>query len=320
MARVVDPLIADLQHEHERAVRDGLLWRSRVVHIIGWIAFSKVLAICLWRDDLAPRNWTTEDRRMLVKALACSVVMIVVMTALFEISPIRTVRAVSGLRVSMWVLLLTLAPQALAVAVTLGSTFGIVYAIGGRAFSRRVAEAVVVLALVASALSFANVGWITPAANQAFRVAVSGRSNVAKGAPELTLGELSQAIETVRREPIEPAAWHFGNPPLYLKRLTLHYHTRWAVSFSPMVFACFTLSIAAGGFLRRWVLSIAVVAAFFVYYVLLFAGLGLGRPSDFVSSVPAYVSAWAPNVTVALIAACLALRNSRAGLDDESAR
>jgi hypothetical protein len=288
----------------------------------GWIAFSKVLAICAWRDDLAPRNWTAADRHAIVKTVTASILLIIAITALFEIPPMEKSGvwwAPRGLRVR---LLLTLIPQALAVTVTVGSTFGVVYAVGGRKFSRRVAEAVVLLALVASVLSFANMGWITPVANQAFVVAVSGRSDLPKGPPELTLGELSQAIETVRGESTDSSARHFGNPQVYLKRLTLHYHERWALSFSPMVFALLTLSIAADGVLRRWVVSIVVVAAFLVYYVLLYAGLGVGRPSGFLSSAPAYVSAWAPNVTIAaiaLIAASLTLRKSRASLDDAPA-
>jgi len=316
MSRIVDPLIADLQHEHERAVRDGHVWRSRVVHIAGWLAFSRVFAICIWRDDLAPRNWTSEDRRKLVRALACSVALIVVMTALLEIPPMRTWMALSVRSASMWFVLLTLVPQALAVTVTVGATLGAVYAVGGRSFSKRMAEAVVVLALVPSALSFANVGWITPASNQAFRVAISGRSDLRKGPPELTLGELSQAIETVRREPTESSAWHFGNPPLHLKDLRLHYHTRWALVFSPLLFVVFAVSLAVGVSRRRWLLAVLVCGAFFGYYMLLFGG----RRLVFDGAVSAFVAAWSPNAVVALIASLLFLRDSSRAPSHEQAR
>jgi hypothetical protein len=38
MERLIDPAIADLQHEHDAAIRRGLVWRGRWVHTAGCIA------------------------------------------------------------------------------------------------------------------------------------------------------------------------------------------------------------------------------------------------------------------------------------------
>jgi len=316
MSRIVDPLIGDLQHEHAEAVRGGRVWRSRAIQIAAWIAFGKVLAICTWRDDLAPRNWTIAERRAIVKTATASILLIIAITALFEIPPMERAGvwwAPHGLRTR---LLLALIPQALVISITVGAALGIVLAIGGRVFSRRVAEGVVLLAVVASALSFVNMGWVVPAANQAFRVTLSGRTDVPKGPPELTLGELRQAIGAGERQPFQPPARFFGDASRYLRDIKLQYHSRWALSFSPMVFALLILSIGAGGFPRRWVLGIAAVGAILGYYLLLF----VGRPSVFAGTMPAYVSAWAPNVTFGLIATFLTLRRIRSSVDDEPTR
>jgi hypothetical protein len=313
MARVVDPLIADLQHEHARAIHDGRVWRSRAIRVAGWIAFAKVIAIWTWTGESAPHRWTSDDRRLLARTLALSAVLIIAFTALnlltVQTSTLRSSHSTAPR------LLLDLIPQALPIAMTVGATLGILFGIGGRVISRRVAEAIVALALIASAISFVNLGWITPAANQAFRVALSGRTDLPKGTPELTLGEISMTIEVVRREPIDPSGWHFGDPARYLRDLRFHYHERLALSFSPVVFAFFALSIAAGGSLKRWALGIAAVAAFSGYYVLLYTG----RSLVFAGTVPAYASAWAPNVTFALIAARLTLGRLRARGDYEPA-
>jgi len=302
MTRLIDPLIADLRHEHERACRGGRVWRSRAIHLAGGIAFLKVLAICAWQDDLAPRNWTADDRRSLVRTVACSVALIVLITALFEIPTLSNVKAWRGRGISPWAPL-ALVPQVLVTAMAVGATLGIVVAIGGRAFSRRVAGGVAFLAVVVSALSLVNTGWVMPAANQAFRAALAGRDDVAKGPSELTFVELSQAIGAVRQEPAQPPTWSF----FHLKSLEMEYHERWALSFSPLVLALFALSIAAGGSLKRWMLGIAGCGAFLGYFVLSYAG----RSLVFDGTLPAYVSAWFPNAMFAALAGFLMIRKSR---------
>jgi lipopolysaccharide export LptBFGC system permease protein LptF len=88
------------------------------------------------------------------------------------------------------------------------------------------------------------------------------------------------------------------------------------LSLSPLMFVLFALSIAAGGLTKRWALAVAAVSAFLGYSLLQYGGYRLANAG----AVPAYASAWAPNVTLALVAALLTLRQPRVSVDDEPAR
>lgn len=305
LARIVDPLIADLQHEHARAIRAGQIWRSRALQVGGWMALLKVLAICAWRDDLSARNWTADDRRALIRSLAFSGAIMVAFTGLNLLTVPTALLRSSHSATSR--LLLYLIPQALTVTVTIGATLGILLGVGGRQFSRRVGAGLVALALVASASLFVNVGWILPGANRAYRVAMFGGAFawMPKSTPELTLGEISRTIDVVRREPTDPSGWHFGNPPLYLRDLRFDFHSRWALSFSPLVFAWLAL-LMMRGCRRRWLLALEACGAFLGYYVLLFGGRSLFLRG----TVPAFVATWSPSVMFALIAVVVMLRRS----------
>ncbi len=198
----------------------------------------------------------------------------------------------------MWLYLL---PQALPLAVTIGATLGIVFGVGGRAFSRRVTAGLVVLALTVSVASLIDLGWIVPAANQEFRMAVAGRADLPKGAPELTLGELSREIEIVQRNENGLAYWFSTTWEGHVRELAFNYHIRWALASRRWCSRCFALSIAAGSALKRWMLAVAACGAFFSYYLLLYAG----RELVLSGTIPAYVSAWFPNAIFATLAAFL---------------
>jgi lipopolysaccharide export LptBFGC system permease protein LptF len=188
--------------------------------------------------------------------------------------------------------------------------------VGGLAFSRRVTAGLVLLALTVSVASLVDLAWIVPAANQEFRMAVTGRADLVKGVPELTLGELSREIEIVQRNHQSGLAYSYSTTPEnHVRELAFNYHLRLALACSPLVFVLFALSIAAGSTLRRWMLAVAACGAVFSYHQLLYAGRALvlsGR-------IPAYVSAWLPNAVFALIVAFLTLRNAQAIARDEPA-
>ena len=59
MTRLIDPVIADLRHEHAEAVSRGRVWKSRFIHVGAWLAFLKVLIICA----LSKREWTGPTAR-----------------------------------------------------------------------------------------------------------------------------------------------------------------------------------------------------------------------------------------------------------------
>jgi hypothetical protein len=71
MARVIDPLIADLQLEHEEAAHAGRRWKARLVRTVAWFAFIKVVVLCVSRDAIPSREArATDDRRVLARVLA----------------------------------------------------------------------------------------------------------------------------------------------------------------------------------------------------------------------------------------------------------
>jgi hypothetical protein len=301
MARVIDPLIADLQVEYADAVQRDRRWKSRWLQVGAWTTFFKVLLICLWTDALAWHRWTSDDRRAIIWSFVFSGVFIVAFTALELLTvPMPALRSshstASGL-------LLYLIPQALSISVTVGATFGILFGVGGRRFSGQVGAGLVALALVASAFSFVNMGWILPKANQAYRLATFGGAWMPKFPSELTLGEISRTIEVVRREPMDPSGWHFGDSPRYLRDLRYNYQSRWALSFSPLVFAWLAL-LMMRGCRRRWLLAIEAFGAFFGYYVLIY-----GPRALFLSgTMPASVAVWFPNAMCVAITAFLTIR------------
>jgi hypothetical protein len=241
MTRVVEPLIADLQLEHAQAVRSGRVWKARAIHAAGWIAFLKILAICAWAGtNWLGQGWTADDRKALLSAVTLSTAMIAIAVVLLELPFVSNTGVLLNPSPRRFVYLV---PQAFSLALTMGATLGIVFGLGGRPFSRRVGVSVIVLALTGSVVSFVNLAWVTPAANQAFRVLVSGQTEFVPGIPELSIGELSREIDRFR----DPSFAQFG----YLLALAFNLHTRVALSLSPLVFAFFALSISSGGFLRR---------------------------------------------------------------------
>ena len=295
MVRLIDPLIADLQLEHAEAVRSGRVWKSRAIHAAGWIAFLKILAICAWSDTTwLTQGWTDDDRKALIRALLFAGVFVAVVTALLELPALTTsfADAVANPSAKRYVYLV---PQAFSLALTIGLTLGVVLGLGGRPFSRRVVAAIVVLAVTASILSFVNLAWVTPAANQAFRVVVSGQGDIRPGISEFSLGELSAEIEKLSHEPALA-------PVRYRIALGFQYHFRVALSFSPLIFALFALAILSSGILRRRTLGMAACASFFAYYMLLYGA----RAWVFSHTIPAYIAAWLPNVATMLVTALLA--------------
>ncbi len=266
----------------------GRVWKSRAIHAAGWIAFLKILAICAWSDTTwLTQGWTDDDRKALLSAATFSTVMIAIAVVLLELPFVANAGVLQNPSPRRFVYLV---PQAFSLALTVGATLGIVFGLGGRRFSRRVGVSVIVLALAGSVISFVNLAWVTPAANQAFRILMSGQTDLVPGIQELSLGELSREIDRF----LDPSFAQFG----YLLALAFTLHTRLALSLSPLVFALFALSISSGGFFRRWVLGLAACAAFLGYYMLLYGV----RSLVWNRALPPYAAAWIPNLVTLLVA------------------
>jgi hypothetical protein len=295
MERVIDPLIADLQREHADAVRHGRMWRSRWIQIAGWLTFFKVLVVCAGTHLTVVEQWTTDDRKSLIRAAVIAALTAVVITVLLVSRSAEDLPKVllhpSPKR------LLYLAPYPFVAGIILGATLGIVLGLGGRKLSRRLVGAAIGAALICSTIAFIDVGWVAPAANTAYRMTVFGDVDPTPGVGEQSLIALSRQINQFSRD---PAFAHFGFP----LALSFDYHRRVALSFSPLIFTLFALTMA-GRLRRRWVLGIAASATFIVYGWLVITV----RPWDI--NLPAFAAAWLPNATIATLSAAFGILSVR---------
>jgi hypothetical protein len=299
MERVVDPLIADLQREHSDATRRGRVWKSRWIQVAGCIAFFKVMVMCAGTSLISAEQWTRDDRKSLTKAAVISVATAVGVTVLLvsrsaEDYPIVLIHP-SPIR------LLYLAPYPFVAGMVLGATLGIVLGLGGRPLSRRLVGTVIGAALMCSAVTLINLGWVAPAARVAYRMTV-GDTNPARDIGEVSLGALRRKIEQVDRDAANP---EFG----FTVALAFDFHRRVALSFSPLVFTLFALTMA-GCFRRRWVLGIAACATFLVYgWLVIVVRPWALQPWD--ARWPAYAAAWSPNAAIATLAAVFGVLSAR---------
>lgn len=142
-------------------------------------------------------------------------------------------------------------------------------------------------------MSLLTLGWLAPASNQAYRVRVVG-FEIPKGDNELSLGEIAARIGQIRVfDPSAPA-----------RRLSTLYHTRVALSATPLVLTVFSLvMIARIGRRRVARVSAALLTCSGFTFLLVWAAYLAFR-----GAVAPMVAAWLPNsIFVALTAGTLHL-------------
>jgi Lipopolysaccharide export system permease LptF/LptG len=289
MARVVDPLVADLQVEYAEAIRRGRAWRSRWILVAGYFIFLKTIAVCGAEEAIRSLGvWTVDDRSAMSRTLGFSVIAIAAATAVLAILPLGRFTPLDPR------LLVYLIPQALVLAVPIGVTVGILLGLRGRLVSRRSTGVVLASAIFCSLLCLAMLAWIGPLANQEFRQLAFGqeRSIVSKGFGELTLGELSQQIDSYRRVGLIKSSSD--------SELWYTYHMRWALSCATLVLALFALSVTRR-LVARWTVALAAFGACFSYYWLLW----IGRAAALQETLPAFVGAWLPNLAFVVVSVAL---------------
>src|SRR5256885_9241361 len=76
--RLIDPLVADLQFEHEEAERAGRRWAARWLRVLALVAFCRVFM----------HAWSASDDDGVGRALGYGAVTILAVTALFDLLPI----------------------------------------------------------------------------------------------------------------------------------------------------------------------------------------------------------------------------------------
>jgi lipopolysaccharide export LptBFGC system permease protein LptF len=282
MERLVDPTVSDLQTEYEDAVTRGRTWESARIWIVGHIALMHVIVLHggLMGTN-TQRDRTSDDRQAVRRTVAASTAIAIAGTIFITVGPF--VNLLSQSRSHVLEFALYAIPQALPVSIPIALTFGILWGLGRTSTSRRTRAAVLALALGASAVSFTMVAWAIPISNNAFRVAIAGRS-LPKGANELTLGELRSQIEAGRG--MASAVSSFD-----VRRLALRYHQRWALASAPFVLALFAMACTSRRQWRRMMPFLAGALAIAVYYAIMLGALGAGRDE----LLSPFAAAWAPN-------------------------
>jgi lipopolysaccharide export LptBFGC system permease protein LptF len=288
MERLVDPTVSDLQTEYEDAVARGRKWESARIWIVGHIALVHVIVLHggLMGTN-TQRDRTSDDRQAVRRTVAASTAIAIAGTIFITVGPF--VNLLSQSRSHVLEFALYAIPQALPVSIPIALTFGILWGLGRTSTSRRTRAAVLALALGASAVSFTMVAWAIPISNNAFRVAIAGRS-LPKGANELTLGELRSQIEAGRG--MASAVSSFD-----VRRLALRYHQRWALASAPLLLALFAVACASRRWWHRIVPLFAGVLVIAAYYAVMLWTLDAGRGGQ----ISPFAAAWAPNAALLLL-------------------
>jgi lipopolysaccharide export LptBFGC system permease protein LptF len=306
MQRCIDPVLADLQAEYEEAVRRSRTSRSRWIWIRGHAVFLTTVVCCSGGQAMRMlRDLSGSDRTALRRTAACSSAIFIAGTLLLAAVPLQSLGAAD--RPGAAGLAVYLVPQALPLSIPLGLTLGVIWGMGGGVVSRRSRVAVLLAAAALSVTSFGILGWLAPATNQAFRVAIyegQARRNglvpageLPKGANELTFGELRNFLHFAgeSREP----------PPDDSRHLAGVYHLRLATAGVPLVLSLFALAVIGSGQRSRLMLAVASAVAVFGYFLL----EGAAGTVDWL--LPAFAIAWLPNTVFAAAAVGTLLRSRR---------
>jgi lipopolysaccharide export LptBFGC system permease protein LptF len=292
MERLIDPALADLQHEYKDAARGGQVWRGRWIRLAGCAAFWKLAVIAAARYPLHERIAT--DERAVWRTVVFSASAAGVLTAILVLPALRTVRHPDVVTTAR--LMLFLVPQALAVAIPVGLVFGILFGLRDRMATAQARWTIMALGLASSAAAFIIVAWLLPAGNQAFRELAAGRQ-VMRGLNELTLGELRSADAS--------RTWGGVTP----RRQAWEFQLRIALAFAPLALNLLSLGLMTATRRRygRLAMAIAASTVVFGYYLLLFSG----RQDALDGWLSPVLGAWAPNLVCLAIGLTLLRRPGR---------
>ena len=188
MSTVIDPAIADLQHECEAARRAGdprtrpSLGRYAVL----WQTLAFGIARSVIRAGAA--GFVSERalvRRTLLDACTAGLGLTLLLTLppwLFGPPPVTA---------NHWLMLLCLLPQAAAIGIPIGLSCALVFAMRTRPLTVNVVAPLSALALLASGVTVVMLEWLVPEANEAFRTVAFGR-HLPRGLGELGLTTLAR--------------------------------------------------------------------------------------------------------------------------------
>ncbi|HEV8397178.1 MAG TPA: LptF/LptG family permease [Vicinamibacterales bacterium] len=276
--RLIDPAVADLQAEVAAARRTGSAWQTVRAFVAGYGSILKVMIIGLCGELRSAATWEREEATRARRGAWVALGIIIVSTVLLELPLLRSMSSTVlgvGERVRMATYL---APSTLALSAPLGFAVATAWALHGAARRRKVAAAALLAAALTAPAMFANLGWVTPDANQAFRETVLAHHVPpvpvpVRGDGELRLGDLRDRLRQARDGAREQEA----------RNLETLYYRKWAMSATPLAMVGLIVALA---FRRPWTRAGLIAMACGVYagqYALLLvtfplADAGMARP------------------------------------------
>ena len=286
LERLIDPVIADLQCEHDHASRSDRPWDRFRVLFTGYLAFWKVLALHL------PIVWAGRIVRAFLghaalgRALLAGTITIVALNASFVAPPLHGLLRHRHDAHWAWLFVL-LVPQSFPLSLPLSILVGILYGFRGRTMTNRLRAAILVIGLAGSLASVGTVKWLIPAANQEFRETIAG-GPIDRGPGEMAPASLRERALVMGREGrLKPAA-----------DLFISYHVRWALAGSVLAFALFGLGVIALRVGGAATAGIAILAS--LVYITYGIELKVVPPSLLSREPVAVVLAWLPNLWLIL--------------------
>jgi lipopolysaccharide export LptBFGC system permease protein LptF len=295
MDLLIDPVIGDMQREHELAIRGGRPWRSRWILVAGYLAFSKAVAlhVPIWARRTM-RGWVASETGTIGGALGVAAVAMIALTVLFVAPPLLRDRVpFDGW--TPWLILMLL-PQSLPLTLPVVLLVGVLCGLRNRTATSRIRRGILAIGLTGSLASFSTIFWLVPAGNQAFRVTIAGR--------EIPRGPAEMTPRLQREQALAMNAWGL---PKEAGRLLVEFHLRMALGGAALVFALFGLGVAALRLGRAATAGIAIiVCALYIHYIFQLSTVSEAVFSD---ERVAILAAWLPNVL--LILATAAFLSSR---------
>lgn len=278
LERVVEPVIADLQNEYAAVSHRAPVKRAEVL-LTGYAAVLVNIVISAAETLVAVNG----EGRAVSRTLLWAAAITVSASGLVVILTLAIVPGLSPYYVSL------MAALVLPIAMPVGVTLGIAFALGGGALSRRTTRAMVATAVIAASISFGMTLLSPPVASQSFRQSVSnslgGRGIVVRAANDVSSFAIQQ----------QPAFAPGGNLRAWPRRRAWTKHLVLAIPFATPALVLFALAVV-----RRGGRGTLVMAGCAVYYMLVLIGEPLVH-----MGVPAFAAAWLANASTAIAAVIL---------------
>jgi hypothetical protein len=279
--RLIDPAVADLQAEFTVAQRDGSAWRALRVLVTGYLSIVKVLFFAAAGSLLAEaRTWQPEERAGARRGALVAVLTTILATWLLVTLFVEQLLPIPR----TW--LVYLVPSMLTVSLPLGTLLGAAWSLHGGARTRKMGAAIVAAAILCSIAMFANIAWVVPDSNQAFRQRAIAREQgrktvapVARGLHELSM----PALRTRIAEELNAGRPHRARVAESV------YYQRFAMAGATLPMHGVIVALALRRRWNRGRLIAAALVSFAVYYTALTGSRSLSEAL----AIEPVVAAWA---------------------------